>query len=70
MKTYKKTVEVKNDQVEMYKKAYLTRYAQKLATMTLYHFCPKAESEPLDGDQTEDLAKEYLKELNNLMGNK
>jgi len=48
----------------------LSQYADKLATMTLYHFCPQAEREPFDGDQTEWIAKEYLRHLNNLMGNK
>lgn len=48
----------------------LENYAEKLATITLYHFCPTAESEPLDGDATEDLSKYFLEHLNKLMANK
>jgi len=46
-------------------------HAKQLAELTLASFCPSGrDNEPMDGDETEYMADEYLKELNKLMGNK
>ena len=42
----------------------------KITAKTVHSFCiERSENEPMDGDQTESLAKAFLKELNKLNGN-
>jgi hypothetical protein len=67
---YEPRWDIAEKEVKIMAKDYLPKLANELAETALEKVLDRTDNEPLDGDETEKLARLFLKRLNYHMGNK